>query len=261
VSAPPEESVEVELEKAFDRTVDRGRRRFGRQWPGLVMTGVVGGVDVSFGTLAYLVVYHQTQDVLLAGAAFSVGFIALTLAQSELFTENFLVPVAAVVARRSSVPSLIRLWTVTLAANLVGGWVISLVAMGGYPELHGTAITTATHYVNLTGTIQGFCLAMLAGADITLLTWMQQATESLIVRITAAVAFSWLLAGGQMMHSILDSLYAFAALQTHHAPFGYTAWLKMLGWAALGNLVGGVGLVTVLRVAQVPHKVSAARSS
>ena len=29
------------------------------------------------------------------------------------------------------------------------------------------------------------------------------------------------------------------------------AWLGMLGWACLGNIVGGVGLVTVLRLIQV----------
>jgi formate/nitrite transporter FocA (FNT family) len=33
---------------------------------------------------------------LLGGLAFAIGVIALTLAQSELFTEDFLVPAAAV---------------------------------------------------------------------------------------------------------------------------------------------------------------------
>ena len=31
-------------------------------------------------------------------------------------------------------------------------------------------------------------------------------------------------------------------------------------WAALGNVVGGVGLVTVLRLLQVPHKVEQERA-
>lgn len=35
------------------------------------------------------------------------------------------------------------------------------------------------------------------------------------------------------------------------APFGYLDWLSVLGWAVLGNVVGGVGLVTLLRFTQV----------
>lgn len=257
---PTEELAEEELEEAFDRTVEEGERRLRRQWPSLVMTGVVGGVDVSFGVLAYLIVLQRTGSVSLAGIAFSIGFIALTLAQSELFTEDFLIPVVAVVARRAGVGSLLRLWGVTLVANLVGGWVITWLAMVGYPQLRPTAIETAGHYINLANTKQGFALAMIAGAVITLLTWMQHNTDQLGVRLVPAVVFGALLAGGQLLHSVLDSFYAFAALHTGHAPFGYLDWLNMLGWAALGNLVGGVGLVTILRLAQLPHKVSAERN-
>ena len=36
-----------------------------------------------------------------------------------------------------------------------------------------------------------------------------------------------------------------AGLQTGHAPCGYLDWL---GWAVLGNMVGGIGLVTLLRL-------------
>ena len=224
------------------------------------MTGVVGGVDVSFGVLAYLIVLQRTGDVSLAGIAFSIGFIALALAQSELFTEDFLVPVVAVVSRRGGLVQLLRLWSVTLLANLAGGWVITWLAMVGYPQLRPVAIKTATHYVELAGTGQGFALAMLAGAAITLLTWMQHNTEHLGVRLVPAVVFGSLLAGGQLLHSVLDSFYAFAALHTGQAPFGYFDWVRMLGWAALGNLAGGVGLVTVLRLAQLPHKVTAERA-
>jgi formate/nitrite transporter FocA (FNT family) len=80
----------------------------------------VGGIDVGVGVLAYLVVDHATGQPLLA-AAFPIGFIALLLAGSGLFTENFLVPVTARAAGHGSWPRLVRLWLVTLAANLAGG--------------------------------------------------------------------------------------------------------------------------------------------
>ena len=35
------------------------------------------------------------------------------------------------------------------------------------------------------------------------------------------------------------------------APYRYADWLGVVGWATLGNLVGGLGLVTMLRLVQV----------
>jgi formate/nitrite transporter FocA (FNT family) len=47
---------------------------------------------VAIGVLAFLVVLHDTGRDLLAGIAFSTGFIALLLGRSELFTEGFWCP-------------------------------------------------------------------------------------------------------------------------------------------------------------------------
>jgi formate-nitrite transporter family protein len=63
---------------------------------------------------------------------------------------------------------------------------------------------------------------------------------------------------GQVNHAIVGSLICFAALQAG-APFGYADWLGMFAFAALGNMIGGLGLVTLLRLLQVPHKVLAER--
>src|SRR4051794_34074872 len=88
-------AINDDLRHAFERTVDEGEMRLTRTWPGLLATGTVGGFDVSAGVFALLIVEHETHNTLLAALAFGIGFIALTLANSELFTENFLVPIAA----------------------------------------------------------------------------------------------------------------------------------------------------------------------
>lgn len=250
---------DAQVEQTFDRLVDEGGGRLGRSWKTLLVTGFVGGVDVGTGVLAYLLVKAQTGSTLLAGLAFAVGFVALTLARSELFTENFLVPVAAVVAGRGRWRDLVRLWLVTLVANLAGGWLVTWLVVVAFPGLRGTVVEAGTHYAHLGTGGRSFALAVLAGMVITLMTRMQHATESLGVRLVPAVLFGALLAGGQLFHSVLDSLLAFAALHTGHAPFGYADWSGMLGWAALGNLVGGLGLVTFVRLGRVPHRVAEER--
>lgn len=49
--------------------------------------------------LSYLVVESETGNPLLATMAFTIGFVALLLTDSELFTESTLVPVSSVVAK------------------------------------------------------------------------------------------------------------------------------------------------------------------
>jgi formate/nitrite transporter FocA (FNT family) len=221
----------------------------------LLATGAVGGVDVGTGVLALLLVERATHDVLLGGLAFAVGFIALAMARSELFTEDFLVPVLTVVARQARVRRLLRLWIGTLVANLVGGWVFTYFVMVGFPDLTHTAVEAGFYYVRLGLGLRAFSLAVLGGAVITLMTWMQHSTDSMPAKIISAVTAAFLLGGGRLDHAIVNSLLMFAALHTAHAPFGYLQWAQTAGWAAVGNVVGGVGLVTLLRAFQVPHKV------
>jgi formate/nitrite transporter FocA (FNT family) len=247
--------AEREVEETFLRTVDEGRRRLSRALAPLLATGVVGGIDVGTGVLGLLLVEHTTKSKLLGGLGFSIGFIALALARSELFTEDFLIPVSTVIARQARFRMLIRLWIGTLVANLVGGWIFTWLMMRGYPEMNATAIESGFHYVQLGYGLRALALAILGGAVITLMTWMQHSSESIGAKIIPAVTAAFLLAGGQLNHAIVNSLLMFAALHTGHAPFGYLDWAKTAGYAAFGNVIGGVGLVTLLRLLQVPHKV------
>jgi formate-nitrite transporter family protein len=264
VGADPEQNPQVAekpVEEALTRAIDEGRRRISRRtWP-LLATGVLGGVDVGTGVLALLFVEHETQSVVLAGLAFSIGFIALSLARSELFTEDFLVPVTTVIARQARFRMLIRLWVGTLVANLVGGWLFTWLILKGFPQFADTAIKGGYHYVQLGLGLKAFCLAILGGAVITLMTWMQHTTESVGVRLVPAITGGFLLAGAQLNHAIVNSLLMFAALHTGRAPFGYLQWAQTAGFAAVGNIVGGVVLVTLLRVFQSPHTVAREREN
>src|SRR3954447_22731327 len=91
-----QEAQPDQLTETLQRTVDEGVFRLTRSSPALLATGFVGGADVALGVFALLIVKAETHSDLLAALAFGVGFIALTLANSELFTENYFVPIAAV---------------------------------------------------------------------------------------------------------------------------------------------------------------------
>jgi formate/nitrite transporter FocA (FNT family) len=254
-SVPQEDSEQI-----FGRLLDEGSQRLGRSGWGLVATGLLGGLDVGTGVLALLLVEHETHEPLLAGLAFTIGFVALTLARSELFTENFLVPVTAVVAKHASAMSLARLWAVTLVTNLAGGWVITGIVMAGFPQLRDTARKGAAFYLDLGYSWKAMALALLGGFVITLMTHMQHSTRSDGVRVVASVVMGFLLGAGKLNHAIVVSLMMFAALHAG-ASFGYADWLGRLGFIVIGNMIGGLGLVTVLRLLQVPDKVADERAA
>lgn len=240
--------IEDELEDAFTRLVHEGTQRLQRSWHGVLVTGFFGGTEVAMGILAYLSVLHQTHNVLLAGVAFSIGFLALLLGRSELFTEGFLVPVAAVAAKRATLAQLVKLWAGTMAANLVGGWLLMWLIMVAFPNLHTQAVETAGRFATAPLSAQSFALAILAGMVITLMTRMQNGTDSVFGKIAAAAAGAFLLAGLQLFHSILDSLLIFGALVTNKAPFGYLDWLYWFSYTVVGNMIGGLVLISLLRM-------------
>jgi formate/nitrite transporter FocA (FNT family) len=247
-------------EETFDRLLNEGVQRLGRSPLGLTATGLLGGFDVGLGILALLLVEHYTHNTVLAGLAFALGFLTLTISHSELFTEDFLVPVAAVAAKRAPLRSLLRLWVVSLVTNLVGGWVVMGLVMAALPSLRDTARESATFYIDLGISWKAFALAVLGGVTITLMTHMQHSTESEGIRLVPAILMPFLLGAGKLNHAIVVSLLCFAALQAG-ASFGYGDWLGLLLLATAGNLVGGIGIVTGLRLLQVPDKLIAARAS
>ncbi len=240
--------AEDEVVQAFDRVVSQGAQRLHRTWREVLTTGLAGGLEVGVGVLALLAVYAETGSHLLAGLAFSVGFVALLLARSELFTEGFLLPVTAVVAKRASGGQLARLWSGTLVANLVGGWLFMWLVAHGFPQLAPTMVESARFFVEAPLDLRAVCLAFLGGTVITLMTRMQNGTTADGAKIAAAVAGAFVLAGLQLFHSILDSLLVFGAIHTGTAPFGYGEWLAWFWYTTLLNMAGGLLVVTLLRL-------------
>jgi formate/nitrite transporter FocA (FNT family) len=248
-------STTEEKDAALDRIVLEGRPRLYRSTADLLATGTVAGIEVGVGVLVLLVVVHETGSTLLGALAFSIGFIALRLGHSELFTEGFHVPVMVVVAGEARWTHLLRLWAGTLLGNLVGGWVLAWLVVVALPDLHATAGALNRELVARPLDLRTFVLAVLAGAAITLLTRMQNGTDDDVAKLVAAVAIAFVIVGGGLLHSVLDSLIAFVAIQAGQPGASLGVWLAWFGWVLLGNLLGGLVLTTLLRVVRSRERI------
>lgn len=237
------------LSSTLRDSVDEGIHRLHRSWSSLLATGAVGGIDVSVGVFALLLVDTKSGDPLLGALAFGIGFIALTLANSELFTENFLLPVTAVAAHKARWRGVWRLWGGTLATNLLGGALMAWIIITAFPDLGDAAVGVGSHFIDRGVGVEPFLGAVMAGIIITLMTWMQMGSGQ-AGQLLAAVGAAFLLAYGELGHVVVASVEMFAAMIAG-APFGVADWVPLFGQMTLGNAVGGIGLVTVLRLVQV----------
>ena len=247
--------VEQGLLDSFDASVEEGHERLNRPTGNLAATGLMAGLDVGFGVLALMFVQEQTGSEILGGLAFTIGFFALFLGRSELFTENFLVPVTTVVAGAGTLRQLLRLWTGTYVMNLLGGFIVAWLLVGAYPDLNETAVVLGEKITDRGISLESFKLAVLAGAAITLMTWMVRNAASETGRLVAVAAFGFLLGATHMNHVVVISIKMFAGLQVGGTEYGYGDWLALSSFSVLGNMIGGLGLVTVLRLLQIgrPH--------
>ena len=248
-------------EEIYGRAEHEGQRRLSQPPLEQVATGFIAGVTIVFGIVALGVVIALVEPDLgggvadVAGAlAFGLGVVFLVVGRSELFTENFFDPVATTIdpQRPSGWGRLARLWGTTLVLNLAGGAVLVgvLSVPGALPDGAPDALVAVAE--ETAGKEWGATLAraVLAGALITLLSYMLHAVNSVTSRILVAFMVGFLLALGPFDHVVVSALHLLFGIWLG-GPVGYGDLAANLGLATAGNLVGGLLLVTLTHTAQV----------
>ena len=241
-----DEPVGGELVEEFENTVKEGADRLNRTWRALTITGLFGGIDVGLGIMAMPAVRDATGSDLLAGTAFGIGLFALRLADSELFTEDFLIPINAVVARHGTWLQLVRLWIVTLATNLAGGWLFMWLMAAAFSQSEQLIVEISVGYVQDGLTLETAALAVLAGSTITLSTRMSEGTSDDVVTALVSLISGLLVVGLGMLHGALDSIVIFGAV--HVGPdISYADWFVWFPRVIRLNMVGGLAIITLPR--------------
>jgi formate/nitrite transporter FocA (FNT family) len=244
----------------YEQVANNARQELGRSSVSLVISGLAGGIFMGLSAMGNAIAITLLTA---AGAAptpttlfvakmfYPLGFIAVILGRSQLFTENTLYPVALVLAEKSHFWNTMRLWAAVLPANVLGA--LAFAALASLTGALSPAVVQSLSQLGLDAVNHPaaaiFWSGVMGGWIIATVAWLVSGSHS----ITGSVMIIWMLAFvvglGNFAHCIAASGEVFAAILTGRAP-----WLAFPRWflpAVAGNVCGGVGMVTLLEYGQV----------
>lgn len=249
-----------EPETIYKRTREEGKRRLERPVLEEMSTAIAAGFDIVAGVIILALLVSQLEHHFGRHAAhvvgslgFGVGFIFLIVGRGELFTENFLVPIAGLDSSNPdhSWRKLLKLWTISPLFNVLGGLVMILIVTthSTLPYGTGETIVDTAQTIHANGVLALFTSAVFAGALITAMTWFVEGQATMMPRIVIGWLCGALLALGSFNHVIVVTLELIFGYR-YGAHYSWLFILGNFGLAAAGNLVGGIGLVTLNRLTQ-----------
>jgi formate/nitrite transporter FocA (FNT family) len=256
-----------EIEEAKDRSAPGGKivyeavRQEGieeleRPSSALAWSGLAAGLSMGFSFLGMGILRAFLPEapwtVLVSSLGMSLGFLIVILGRQQLFTENTLTVILPLMRQRSAhaLRNVLRLWTIVLVANVLGGLVIAFVL--ARTQTFESVVYEALRDVARDAMPDSFGVGLLrgifAGWLIALVVWLLPFAET--SRISVIIALTYLIGLAHFAHVIVGSIEA-----GFRVFVGDAAWRDFFGLmflpALLGNILGGVTLVAALNHAQV----------
>src|SRR5690349_4335209 len=233
-----------------------GEEELSRSLLALSLSALAAGLTMGFSMLARGLLHRHLGSVpgafLIESLGYPFGFLVVILARQQLFTENTMTAVLPLMTHPSlrKLGSLLRLWSVVFAGNLVG------TALFAYGILHMRLFDEGTQAELLgIGTevmgnspLQMFTKGVVAGWLIATMVWLLPAAEH--ARISVIVITTYLIALGGFTHIIVGSVETFYLM--------FAGGLSLVGFVAhfalptlAGNVVGGSCIFALISHAQV----------
>jgi formate-nitrite transporter family protein len=238
----------------FAQVSRNARRELARPVRALAISGIAGGLTMGLTGLSVSAVKAALGNSQWADFSallfYPVGFLAVILGRAQLFTENTLYPVALILAERRHVWATVRLWAVVFPSNVAGAFLFALLAartkalqpamLQALAQLGIAAAAPTQRHIFWSAVVGGWMIALVA--------WLVSGSHS----ITGSFAVIWILTFivglGHFAHCVATSGEILAAVLSHGLTAG--AYFRWLLPATLGNVTGGVVLVTLLEYGQ-----------
>ncbi len=241
-----------ETDEVFERIVAAADEEIDRPTRELFFSALAAGFAITLTFMLYASMYGATDGhPVLKALMYPLGFVYIIIGGYQLYTENTLPPVALVLERLASVPTLLRVWLLVLVGNFVGA------TFGALVLAHTGVLSPAAAEAAVSLSQKGldtpfwtlFWKAIFAGLIVAGVVWMDFSARDTISRVVL-VYFAFLAVPlGNLFHvvvSFTELMYLVFLGQAALLPGLATFILPV----ALGNTIGGVLLVTVVNYFQ-----------
>lgn len=220
---------------------------------GLFFSGFTAGIAITLTFMGFAFGNAEFPgNPFLAALLYPIGFVYIILGRYQLYTENTLPPVKLVLTRLASIPLLLRVWGVVLAANLAGAaFGAFILAKTGVlpPEVLEAGARFAEHGV-ATAWWDAFFKALFAGWLVAGVVWLGYAARDTTSRLLMVYGVFYAIAVLDLFHVVTTAAdVSFAAFRGGGASLATMIgqfWLPVL----LGNTAGGVLMFTLVSYAQ-----------
>ena len=241
-------------DEIFHRLVVAADEEFSRSNRLLFLSGLAAGLSISLSFLGMTVLmahWPGESSILFGSLLYPLGFLFVVMGRYQLFTENTLTPVTLVLTRIASVPRLLRIWGVVLAANVIGAGICAyvLATTGVFtPDMAEAAYGLGNHFLKMPwGSL--FWKGVFAGWLVAGMVWLNYACRTMTARFLITFTLIYTVAAAELAHCIVGSAEVLYVVFKGGASF-LTFITDFLVPAVLGNTVGGVLLVAILNFTQ-----------
>lgn len=234
----------------------QGDEELARPASALAWSGFAAGLSMSFSLIAegFLrsLLPNAPWSWLLVSLGYPFGYVIVIIARQQLFTENTLTAVIPVLARRDlhTFRRMLRLWGVVLVANLVGAHAAAWVL--GHAHIFPADVQQAFFEIGrrAAAVTPGVAIikGVFAGWLIALVVWMLASARG--DHLAIILILTYFVGLGGFTHVIAGSIEVLYLVLTGAWAWGDWAIFYFLP-TLLGNVLGGVALVSLLNHAQV----------
>lgn len=264
VSSKPDETTDPNSRKSYEtilaQEIEEGLLELERPATGVFLSGLSAGLDIGFGPLLMAVVLsHSTREItplfqeLVVAGAYSLGFLFVILGQSDLFTEHTVMAMLPVMDRQASVRQLLREWSLVYVGNITGcvlfvsiaifvGPSIDIVKPGVFSEIADVLVLYSWWATLLSGVLAGWLMGLLS--------WLVVAGRDTIGEIAIIVFITGAIGFAHLPHSIAGTVEVLLGVLSG-ARLTLADYANFLFWSTLGNIIGGVVFVALLKYSHV----------
>jgi formate-nitrite transporter family protein len=251
-SEQPKEPFDIMKEQ-----IEAGLKEHHRSNIGLFMSSLSAGLEVGFSILLIGIIYtlfkgevSTSKLYLMMALVYPIGYIFVIIGRSELFTEHTVLATIPVLNGEATLKSLAKMWAIIYLGNLLGGYLFGLIVLQFNIKSHLVSLDFF-YFVSekMVSYSSGNILisSIMAGWLMGTLSWLLSSAQDTLSRVLMIFLITFIISIAGLHHCIVGSIEIFMAFFGEANKIKWKEFLKFQGISTIGNIIGGVVLVAIIK--------------